>query len=141
VSAGVIVFFVVEALRGWPDTLFPVLGGSALDGARFFGLPNTYIGVLLGAGLWLAAALPAYAGFVLLFALGLFAGFPELGADIGGALTLFAAAGLWHGVRVRPRFGWREAALALVVVLGGLALVLGANAVLTSAPTHATRFV
>ena len=60
----VIVFFVVEALRGWPDTLFPVLGGSALDGARFFGLPNTYIGVLVGAGIWLAAALPAYAGFV-----------------------------------------------------------------------------
>jgi hypothetical protein len=140
-SAGVIVFFVVEALRGWPDTLFPVLGGSALDGARFFGLPNTYIGVLAGAGIWLAAALPAYTGFVLLFGLGLFAGFPELGADIGGALTLFAAAGLWFGLRVRRRFAWQEAAIALAVVVLGMALVFGANVWLSSAPTHATRFV
>jgi hypothetical protein len=140
VSAGVIVFFVVEALRGWPDTLFPVLGGSALDGARFFGLPNTYIGVLLGAGVWLAAALPTYAGFVLLFALGLFAGFPELGADVGGALTLFAAAGLWLTLRA-PRFEWRRLLIPVAVIIVGTALVFGANAWLSAAPTHATRFI
>ena len=141
VAAGILVFFVVEALRGWPDTLFPALGGSALDGARFYGLPNTYIGLLAGAGVWLAASLPAYAGFVLLFALGLFAGFPNLGADIGGALTLFAAAGLWVAFRLRRRLGWKEALLALGVVVIGLALVFAANVLLTSAPTRATRFV
>jgi hypothetical protein len=141
VAAGVIVFFVIEALRGWPDTLFPVLGGSALDGARFYGLPNTYIGVLAGAGVWLAASLSAYAGFVLLFALGLFAGFPDLGADLGGALTLFAAAGLWLAIRGRPRVGWREVGLAIGVVIAGMALVLAAQVVLASTPTHGTRFV
>jgi hypothetical protein len=141
VCAGVIVFFVVEALRGWPDTLFPVLGGSALDGARFYGLPNTYIGVLLGAGIWLAAALPAYGGFVLLFALGLFAGFPDLGADVGGALTLFAAAGLWLMIRGRPTFEWWRVGVFVGVILVGMALVFGANALLTSAPTHAARFI
>jgi hypothetical protein len=141
VAAGVLVFFVVEALRGWPDTLFPVLGGSALDGARFYGLPNTDIGLVAGAGVWLAASMPAYAGFVLLFALGLFAGFPELGADIGGALTLFAAAALWVPLMIRRRLGWKEALLALAVVAAGLAMVFAANVVLASAPTHATRFV
>ena len=102
VAAGILVFFVVEALRGWPDTLFPALGGSALDGARFYGLPNTYIGL---------------------------------------ALTLFAAAGLWVAFRLRRRLGWKEALLALGVVVVGLALVFAANVLLTSAPTHATRFV
>jgi hypothetical protein len=140
IAAGVILFFVIEALRGWPDTLFPVLGGSALDGARFYGLPNTYIGLLAGAGVWLAAALPAYAGFVLLFALGLFAGFPDLGADLGGALTLFAAAGLWLAIRGRARIGWKEVGTAAAVVIAGMAVVLGAQ-LLASTPTHGTRFV
>jgi hypothetical protein len=141
VCAGVISFFVVEALRGWPDTLFPVLGGSALDGARFFGLPNTYIGLLLGAGIWLAAAMPPYAGFALLFGLGLFAGFPDLGADVGGALTMFAAAALWFLFRVRRRLRWQEALVGLVVVVAGMALVFAASVLLTSEPTHASRLV
>ena len=104
-------------------------------------LPNTYIGLLAGAGLWLAAALPGYAGLVLLFALGLFAGFPDLGADLGGALTLFAAAGLWLAIRGRRRVGWKEAGIAVGVVVVGMALVLVAQIVLASTPTHGTRFV
>ena len=48
----------------------------------------------------------ARAGYGLLVAVGLFAGFPMLGADLGGALTMFVAAGLWWALRTRGRLRW-----------------------------------
>ena len=89
VGALVVAYYVFDALTGWADTPFTLLGGTALDGARFYGLPNNATGLLLGGSLWLASVLPPGAGFGLLVAVGLFAGFPDLGADLGGALTMF----------------------------------------------------
>ena len=129
------------AKDGWPDTPTTLFGGSALDGARFYGMPNIEVGLVLGAALWLAAILPPYEGFVLLVAAGLFAGFPDLGVNFGGAVTLFAAAGLWLAIRVRRRLGWREFLLAGIVTVAGMAVVVGANLVWAKHPTHGTRFV
>jgi hypothetical protein len=139
-GAAILGFFVVEAARGWPDTLTTFFGGTALDGARFYGLPNVEIGVILGAALWVAAMLPTAAGFGLVFACGLFAGFPDLGVNFGAALTLFAGAGLWLAVRTRT--GWVRGILVVAgVTVIGMAIVIGANLLWTQAPTHGARFV
>ncbi|MDP9340812.1 MAG: hypothetical protein M3Q23_01630 [Actinomycetota bacterium] len=143
-GAAAVAFFVVEALQGWPDTPFTLLGGSALDGARFYGLPNNMIGLLMASGLWVAAILRPYPGFLFLLGLALFVGFPDLGANLGGALTLLVAAALWLVLRpLRPgrRLRWRDAAVAAGVVVAGMAVVLAAQVVLASTPTHGTRFV
>ena len=132
---------VVDALFGWRGARIPLLGGTMFDGARFYGLPNSFIGLLLASALFVAAALPAFSGFLLLVAAGLFAGFPSLGADIGGAATLLLAAGLWWVLRTRPRIRVNEVVLVAGVVVLGLAAVLLANRYLPGAPTHATRFV
>jgi hypothetical protein len=132
-------FLLVEDLLGWLGALTPFLGGSELDGGRFFGLPNVFIGLLLGASLYVASRLPAVAGFVILLAAGLFAGLPFAGANLGGAVTMFAAAGLWLPMRARGRLGWRELAFAAGVVVAGTALVLVAHR-LSPLPTHVTRF-
>jgi hypothetical protein len=132
-------FLLVEALLGWTAALTPFLGGSELDGGRFYGLPNVFIGLLLGASLYAAARLPAVAGFTILVAAGLFAGLPFAGANLGGAATLFAAGGLWLPLRARGRLGWRELAFAAAVVVAGTALVLVAHR-LSPLPTHVTRF-
>jgi hypothetical protein len=139
-AGGVLVFLVIEALRGWPDTLFPLLGGSALDGARFYGMPNVDSGLLLGAALWVAAWIGLRGGFFLLVGAGLFAGFPDLGADLGGALTCFFAAGLWLWLGMK-RPWWQGALLVGAVVAIGMAAVLAANVWLASSPTHATALV
>jgi hypothetical protein len=131
----------VEAAVGWTAALTPFLGGSELDGVRFYGLPNVFTGLLLGAGLWAAVFLPTFAGFALLAALALFAGLPWTGADIGGAITLFAAAGLWLGLRRWGRLGWREVAVTAVVVIVGMGVVLALHAVPFAPATHATQFV
>jgi hypothetical protein len=129
----------VEAILGWTAALTPFLGGSELDGGRFYGLPNVFIGLLLGASLYAAQRLEPRAGFVLLIAAGLFAGLPYVGANLGGAVTLFAAAGLWFPLRSRGRLGWPELAFATVIVVAGTAVVLLANR-FSPVPTHITNF-
>ena len=136
----VLAFFVVEAALGWTAALTPFLGGSELDGGRFYGLPNVFIGLLVGASLYAASRLPTAWGLVLIVGVALFAGLPFAGSNLGGAVTLFAAAGLWLAIRSRGRLDWKGVALAAGVVAVGTALILLSHQFLTSVPTHVTRF-
>jgi len=140
IGAVVLVAVVVEAAVGWSAALTPFLGGSELDGVRFYGLPNVFIGLLLGAGMWAAASLPTAAGFGLLAALGLLAGLPWTGANFGGAVTLFAAAGLWLGLRLWGRRDWRVVAVATATVVVGVAVVFAVHALPVAPVTHVSRF-
>ncbi len=139
IGAAVLGLGVVEAILGWSGMLTPLLGGSQLDGGRFYGLPNVAIGLLVGAALWVAQRLRTRDGFVLLCLLGLFAGLPFVGANLGGAVTAFAAAGLWLAVRRRERLGaWRGAGVALGVTAVGAAVILVAHAI-SPVQTHVSR--
>ena len=140
IGAAVLAYFVVEAALGWTAAQTPFLGGSELDGGRFYGLPNVFIGLLVGASLYVAAHLRPVSGFALVLAVALFAGLPFAGANLGAAVSLFAAAGLWLPLRARGRLGWRELGTAAAVVVAGTAVVLLAHRFLTATPTHVTRF-
>jgi hypothetical protein len=140
IGVAVLLFFLVEAAMGWTAALTPFLGGSELDGGRFFGLPNVFVGLLIGASLYVAFRLPPGWGFALVVAVALFAGLPFAGANIGAAVSLFAAAGLWLSLRTRGRLGWREAGVTAAVVVVGTAVILLAHRFLTATPTHVTRF-
>ena len=121
----------------------PLLGGTMFDGVRFYGLPNAFIGLVLAGAVFLAVALSPGQGFALLMAAGVVVGYPSLGADIGGAVTLFAAAAVWWALVVRrgSRSRPRDAAIAVGIVVAGTLGVLLANRYLAVTPTHATRFV
>jgi hypothetical protein len=141
-GAGLLAMFAVEAALGWTAALTPLLGGAQLDGGRFFGLPNVQIGLLMGASLYVAHRLtsPA-AGVVLILAAALFAGLPWTGSNIGAAVTIAAAAGIWWGLRadgsrLRPATLLRVAA----TVAGTVAVVVVAHRYLAGAPTHISRF-
>lgn len=134
-------FVVLDALFGWRGARIPLLGGTMFDGVRFYGLPNSFIALLLASALLVAVRMEPFAGFLLLFAAGLFAGFPNLGANVGASITLFVAAGLWWALRTRRRFGVREVAFVAGIAAVGLAGVLLANRYLPGAPTHITGFV
>ena len=141
IGAGVLVYLAVEAALGWTAALTPFLGGSELDGGRFYGLPNEFIGLLVGASLYLVARWRPWKGFALILAVALFAGLPGIGANLGGSIALFAAAGLWFAHRARGRLGLKELAFAGAVVVAGVGMVVLAHRFLTSSPTHVTRFV
>ncbi len=140
IGAAVIGFFVVEALLGWSGMLTPLVGGSQLDGGRFFGLPNVAIGLLVGATMWVAQRASTAVGFSLTCAVALFAGLPLVGANLGAAVTLFAAAGLWLAVRERERLGrWMGTAAFVAVTVVGTGVILVSHAI-SPFPTHVTRF-
>lgn len=140
IGLAVLVALGLEALLGWSGMLTPLLGGTQLDGGRFFGLPNIAIGLLVGSGLWVAQRVRTRGGVALLCGLGLFAGLPLVGSNLGGAVTAFAAAGLWLAVRERERLGLaRGLGAFLGVTFVGTALILLAHAV-SPVATHVTRF-
>jgi hypothetical protein len=128
-----LVIFAVEAAMGWPATLFTLLGGTALDGARFYGLPNAFMGLLLGGALFMAPSLRSV-GAPLIVAVGLLAGLPQLGANMGAAITIMFAAGLWIGLTTP---GWRGIGAGVIIGAAGLAVVVAAH-VMSDAPTHVT---
>jgi hypothetical protein len=140
IGGGVLAFFVVEAALGFSAALTPFLGGSQLDGGRFYGLPNVFEGLLVGCALYVAASWSRRAGVALLVATALFMGLPQIGADIGGALAGFAAAGVWLARR-RRRLDARAALEVAAVIVAGMSVVLAAHRYLAGTPTHATRFV
>jgi hypothetical protein len=129
----------VEAALGWTAALTPLLGGSQLDGGRFFGLPNAFIGLLLGGSIYVAQRLARTHGTVLIAVVGLIAGSPWTGSNIGAAVTLFAGAGIWWGLR-GGLVWWRTVIAAGASELAGATLVVVAHRYLTSAETHVTRF-
>jgi hypothetical protein len=130
----------IEALTGWWAAVTPLIGGGQLDGGRFFGMPNAMIGLVLGAALYAAHRLDPRRGAALLAACALVAGSPWTGANFGAAITLFAASGLWLGVRTR-RPWWLVAVLAAVTTATGMAAIAILHRYLTGRPTHVTSFL
>jgi hypothetical protein len=140
IGIAVLSFFAVEALLGWDAALAPFAGGSQLDGGRFYGLPNVFIGLLIGSSLWAAHRCRTGRGFWLIAGVALFAGLPLLGSNLGAGVSLFAAAGLWLAVRERERLGIGKALVVFAgVTVAGMAVILLAHAV-SPVVTHVTRF-
>jgi hypothetical protein len=140
IGLAVLAYFAVEAALGWTAALTTLHGGSELDGGRFYGLPNAFIGLLIGASVYIAHRLRPWYGFALIAGVGFFAGLPYIGSNLGGAVTLFAAAGIWLAIRERGRLGsWKGLAVVAGTVVLGTAVVLVAHRVAPAA-THITRF-
>jgi hypothetical protein len=128
----------VGLLAGGEGLAQPLLGGSAWDGERFYGLGNGYFAFALAAAMLVIGFAPLRAPWAaaLLGGLAVVDGLPRLGADVGGALTamLTAAAALVVLAPSRPRLG-------RVLLLAGLALVAAVAIALGGGPvTHAGRF-
>jgi hypothetical protein len=107
---------VVDLLLGGLALSRPLLGNSAFDGERFYGLGNGYFAYAL-AGLFLVVTFrrlsPATTA-VLLVGLAVADGLPILGADVGGAITAtLTAAVAWLLLRRRR---WTRLRILLVVV-------------------------
>jgi hypothetical protein len=132
---------VLDLVLGGHGLSQPLLGGSAWDGERFYGLGNGYFAFALAAVMLVAgfAPLSAVATAGLLAGLGVVDGLPRLGADVGGAITamLTAAAALVVLAPTRPT-ARRVALLAGLAVAAAVAVALGAG--LGGPVSHAGRF-
>ncbi len=123
------------------------LGYDPVGGARFYGIGNEYMGVLVGASIMAWALLAGKAaasragqlvGLVLFAGLVVLIGAPSLGTNAGGAVSAVCGfAAVWLACRQR-RVGW----LGVVLVLLCAVLVLGVFTLLDQAnpPAEQSHF-
>ena len=150
VAAAIPLAWLVDAAAGAPLAFNNPLGMNAVVAGRFYGVSNTAFALaagalvvviasaweVLGGGRRSALLVTALLGGAAL----LVDGAPQLGADVGGALTLvptlaFLAAGL-AGLRLSWR-RWLAIGAATVLVVGGFAVV---DLLRPGGPTHLGRF-
>ena len=77
-------------------------------------------------------------GVLLLAACAVVAGSPWTGSNFGAAITLFAAAGMWLGIR-RRRPWWMIVVITGAITAVGMAAIAVMHRYLTDRPTHVTR--
>lgn len=150
VAAAIPLAWLVDAAAGAPLAFNNPLGMNAVVAGRFYGVSNTAFALLAGAlvvviaGVWEVLGGGRRSALLVTALLGgaalLVDGAPQLGADVGGALTLvptlaFLAAGL-AGLRLSWR-RWLVIGAAAVLVVGGFAVV---DLLQPGGPTHLGRF-
>ncbi len=139
-SLGTAATIIIDLMLGAPLQKQSVLGYRALGGARFYGLGNEYMGVLVGAAilgcgilLSLARRQPAARWILLvtgpIFALSLYSiAAPGVGANMGGAIT----ASLAFLVSLLGFVGVRFRSLTLVAVVTSIPVIIGMVAAIDS---------
>ena len=150
VAAAIPLAWLVDAAAGTPLAFNNPLGMNAVVAGRFYGVSNTAFALVAGAlvvviaGAWAALGGGRRSALLVTALLGgaalLVDGAPQLGADVGGALTLvptlaFLAAGL-AGLHLSWR-RWLAIGAATVLVVGGFAVV---DLLRPGGPTHLGRF-
>ncbi|MBM7582340.1 hypothetical protein JOD02_001197 [Caldicoprobacter guelmensis] len=110
------------------------LGYDVISGARFYGIGNEYMGVLVGAAcIGSAGVLERLRGinrYVILCAVNVFLvivlavlALPWWGTNVGGAITAFAAFGVFFFLIAGLRITWKQIAalaVALIIAIVGL---------------------
>ena len=150
VAAAIPLAWLVDAAAGAPLAFNNPLGMNSVVAGRFYGVSNTAFALVAGAlvvviaSVWVALGGGRRTALLVTALLGgaalLVDGAPQLGADVGGALTLvptlaFLAAGL-AGLRLSWR-RWLAIGAATVLVVGGFAVV---DLLRPGGPTHLGRF-
>lgn len=150
VAAAIPLAWLVDAAAGAPLAFNNPLGMNAVVAGRFYGVSNTAFALAAGAlvvviaGAWAALGGGRRSALLVTALLGgavlLVDGAPQLGADVGGALTLvptlaFLAAGL-AGLHLSWR-RWLAIGAATVLMVGGFAVV---DLLRPGGPTHLGRF-
>ena len=150
VAAAIPLAWLVDAAAGAPLAFNNPLGMNAVVAGRFYGVSNTAFALVAGAlvvviaSAWVALGGGRRSALLVTALLGgaalLVDGAPQLGADVGGALTLvptlaFLAAGL-AGLHLSWR-RWLAIGAATVLVVGGFAVV---DLLRPGGPTHLGRF-
>lgn len=135
VGAFVLAAIVVEAMTGWGGQVLPFLGASMLDGGRYFGLSNAFIGLVIGPAVLVAWGMRRLRGTALVVGAALIAGLPELGSNLGAGITGAAAAATWWAIGGGGRPSRRDLAVGAAIGSVTVVMVIAAHAVAPT-PTH-----
>ncbi len=141
---------ICDALLGSKLMQGSILGYDPIGGARFYGIGNEYMGVLVGSlitgsGLVLdrmglrrarsAVRAAALAGIAVIFAVALLVlASPSLGANMGGTVTAVVGFGIAYVLYLDRRVTRREAAILAVLAVSLVAGIAVADALRAGGP-------
>ena len=150
VAAAIPLAWLVDAAAGAPLAFNNPLGMNAVVAGRFYGVSNTAFALVAGAlvvviaGTWEVLGGGRRSALLVTALLGgaalLVDGAPQLGADVGGALTLVPTLAFLAADLADLRLSWRRwlaIGAATVLVVGGFAVV---DLLRPGGPTHLGRF-
>ena len=150
VAAAIPLAWLVDAAAGAPLAFNNPLGMNAVVAGRFYGVSNTAFALVAGAlvvviaGVWEVLGGGRRSALLVTALLGgaalLVDGAPQLGADVGGALTLVPTLAFLTAGLANLRLSWRRwlaIGAATVLVVGGFAVV---DLLRPGEPTHLGRF-
>ena len=130
-ASGIIFVLVVTLVMGGSLMHSSLLGYSAVEGARYYGIGNEAMGLLVGSTLVVAARLwplgqySKACALVLLIGVTILLGMPQAGAKAGGLLVASSAFGIFLWEKHGAKWSWRVIAfvgMASVGLLGVVAL-------------------
>jgi hypothetical protein len=139
----------IDLFMGGRLVMLPLLGDSALEGMRLYGLTNTLVGLLLATAVWgltglagrnaLEPGAARWAVLAALLGLSFAIGFGGLGANMGSFIAAFATTLTFLVATSKRGFtGWRTAAIALATAAGTACMILLDSAFVH---THAGKMV
>lgn len=150
VAAAIPLAWLLDAAAGAPLAFNNPLGMNAVVAGRFYGVSNTAFALVAGAlivviaGVWEVLGGGRRSALLVTALLGgaalLVDGAPQLGADVGGALTLVPTLAFLTAGLANLRLSWRRwlaIGAATVLVVGGFAVV---DLLRPGEPTHLGRF-
>lgn len=145
------VALVADSLTGAHLMLGSFFGSDPIAGGRYYGMGNTYLGVVIGTSLVGVAAwrsvfrlpervnLALAAAFFLVMAVAV--GHPSFGANFGGLITALSASFITLLFLEGRALGLKWAVLIMVVLVVVLGIFLLADLYLSSSQSHAGRAV
>ena len=150
VAAAIPLAWLLDAAAGAPLAFNNPLGMNAVVAGRFYGVSNTAFALVAGAlivviaGVWEVLGGGRRSALLVTALLGgaalLVDGAPQLGADVGGALTLVPTLAFLTAGLANLRLSWRRwlaIGATTVLVVGGFAVV---DLLRPGEPTHLGRF-
>ena len=136
--AAIVGILIGDMTVGDPLMQSSLLGYSAVEGARFYGIGNEAMGLLVGSALVLAARLWPLGRSGRYLTLGMFVlsigllGSPHAGAKAGGLLVASAAFGTFLWSAAGGRWSWRVVTTIFSLAFGVLGLVALGDALFLS---------
>lgn len=150
VFLGTALLLLIDTLCGWGLGANSLLGYDPIGGARFYGIGNEYMGVLIGAWFMGWAAFLETSGkkkfwekiipLATLAAL-IILGSPQLGANVGGTIGLAAASATWVFLSSKQKITVRQVLNTGLVLLLLFFLFIWWDLRWTRMPSHLGRFV
>ncbi len=139
-ASGIIFVLVVALAMGGSLMHSSLLGYSAVEGARYYGIGNEAMGLLVGSALVVAAWLWPLGKYskvctlALLIGVTILLGLPQAGAKAGGLLVASSAFGIFLWEKHGGKWSWRMVAFVGMASVGLLGVVALGDSLLQ--PSH-----